>query len=312
MDIKLEKNNPIPIGVQIKEQIKMYVNSGFYKEGDKLPSIKQLAEALKINKNTIVTVFKDLEKDGYVQSFRGKGVFINKGKTNKGYDNVFIDRIDMLIREAKKKKLDVNELINFVSSRFNLVQTVKNKKVLFLTGISQELVDLNLQKLKQNISGVEFEGFLYNKETKIGELKEAIKLIDIIVIPSVFYSQIKAYMPNEKTIIKTEPNFKLLSSLKKGIKKKSKIAVIGLNQNSADVLANMLIAARIFRPKLVLSLNDLDKYKKDLKEIDAFVICISARASVEKLKLKAREIYFFSDYIDSDSMDDIKLALKKL
>jgi hypothetical protein len=74
----------------------------------------------------------------------------------------------------------------------------------------------------------------------------------------------------------------------------------------------MLIAARIFRPKLVLSLNDLDKYKKDLKEIDAFVICISARASVEKLKLKAREIYFFSDYIDSDSMDDIKLALKKL
>jgi hypothetical protein len=37
-----------------------------------------------------------------------------------------------------------------------------------------------------------------------------------------------------------------------------------------------------------------------------------ARASVEKLKLKAREIYFFSDYIDSDSMDDIKLALKKL
>lgn len=312
MDIKIDKSNPIPIGVQVKEQIKMHVNSGFYKEGDKLPSINQIAIALNINKNTVVTIFKDLEKDGYVRSFRGKGVFILKGKTNKGYDNVFIDRIDTLIREAKRKKLDINELINFVSARFYQAQTVKNKRVLFLTGISQELVDLNLQKLRQSISGVEIDGLLCNKEMKIGELKEMVKLADLIVVPSVFYSSIKSYLPTEKTLLKTEPNFKLLSSLKKGIEKKSKIAVIALNQNNADVLANMLIAARIFRPKLVFGLNDLEKYKKELKEIDAFVICISARTAVEKLKLKERDTYFFSDYIDTDSMDDIKLALKKL
>jgi DNA-binding transcriptional regulator YhcF (GntR family) len=312
MDIKLDKSNPIPIGVQVKEQIKMYINSGFYKEGDKLPSINQFASSLDINKNTIVTILKDLEKDGYVKGFRGKGVFISKGKANKAYDSSFIDRIDMLIREAKKKKLDINELINYVSARFYQAQTVKNNRVLFIIGISQELVDLNLQKLKQSFPGVQFDGLLYNKETKIGEIREVIKWADIIVSPSVFFSYIKTYVPDEKILIKTEPNFKLLGNLRKGIDKKSKIAVIGSTQNSAELLSNMFIAASIFRPKMVLSLNDLEKYKKDLKEIDSFVICISARAAVEKLKLKEREVHFFSDYIDSDSMDDIKLALKKL
>ena len=191
MDIHLDKNNPIPIGVQAKEQIKMHINSGFYKEDDKLPSINQLAETLKVNKNTIVTVLKELEKDGYVRSFRGKGIFIGKVKANKSYDSEFVDRIDMIIREAKKKKLNISELINFVSARYYQAQTFKNIKVLFISGISQELVDLNLQKLKQNISGVEFDGLLYNKETKISEIKEAIKLANLVVVPSVFYSFIK-------------------------------------------------------------------------------------------------------------------------
>ena len=114
MDIQLDKTNPIPIGVQIREQIKMHVNSGYYKEGDKLPSINQLAEALKVNKNTIVTIIKDLENDGYVKSFRGKGIFIVKEKLSKSYDSVFIDRIDLLVREAKKKKININEFINIL------------------------------------------------------------------------------------------------------------------------------------------------------------------------------------------------------
>ena len=312
MDIQLDKNNPIPIGVQIKEQIKMHINSGFYKEGDKLPSISQFAEELKVNKNTIVTILKDLENDGYIKSFRGKGSYIGKDKTNKSFDNIFIDKVDLLVREAKRKKLNINELINFVSARFYQAQTIKNNKVLFINGISQELVDLNLQKLKQSISGVEFDGFFYNKETKMSEIKEAIKSANLIVIPSVFYPFIKSYIPIEKTFIKTEPNFKPLSSLKKGIEKKSKVAVIGYSQSNAELLANMFIAARIFRPRLILSLNDLEKYKKELKEVDTFVICISARIAAERLKLKDREVYFFSDYIDGDSISDIKLALKKL
>lgn len=312
MELKLDKNNPIPVGVQVKEQIKMLVNSGAYHQGDKLPSIMQLASLLQVNKNTIVSVLKDLENEGYVESFRGKGVFISSKKADKNYDSNFIEKVDTLIREANKKKIGVNELINFISARFNHTASVKSAKILFLMGISQELVDINVQKLKQNLPGFELDGLLFNKELKSQKMKAAFAWADLITVPAIIYDHIKVYLPTDKPVIKTMANLRLLSSLKKGIEKKSKVAVIGVTQNGAQALAEMFVSARLFRPKLVLPLNDLDKYKKELKEMDSFVICISAREAVERLKIKDRDVYFFSDYIDQDSIEEIKIQLKRL
>ena len=43
INFKIDKNNPLPIGLQLGEQIKMLVNSGDLKPGDRLPAINQLA-----------------------------------------------------------------------------------------------------------------------------------------------------------------------------------------------------------------------------------------------------------------------------
>jgi GntR family transcriptional regulator len=120
MDIRLDKNNPIPLGVQVKEQIKMLVNSGTYKEGDKLPSINQLALFLGVNKNTVVTILKDLENEGYVTSHRGKGVYISKLKNESKIDERFIGKVDALINDARLAGINVNELINIISARYSV------------------------------------------------------------------------------------------------------------------------------------------------------------------------------------------------
>ena len=64
-----------PIYEQIVEKIEDLTISGYYKSGDQLPSVKQLACELSINPNTIQRAYRDLETQGYIYSVPGKGSF---------------------------------------------------------------------------------------------------------------------------------------------------------------------------------------------------------------------------------------------
>lgn len=311
MNIKIDKNNPIPIGVQIREQLKILIHTGELIDGHKLPSINELASLLSVNKNTIVTTLKELENQGYVESFRGRGVFVRQSNKEKAVNIEFMQRVDLFIGEAKKRNIGVNELIHLISARYENASEIKRKNLLFLTGISQELVDVNVHKLKQHIPSADIEGMYLTKNLTRESASRSFRWADVLIVPVSIYERIKERLPYDKPVITTMANLKSVEGLRRGIEKKSKVAIIGNTQSGAQILANLFIDAKILRPKLVLSLQDLDEYKKELKEIHTVVVCLSARAAIEKLKLRDKNIYFFSDYIAEESILEIKQYLKK-
>jgi GntR family transcriptional regulator len=60
----------------LKEQIKHLILTGNFEVGSRLPSIRALAGFLRVNRNTVARVISDLEREGYVQSRRGSGVYV--------------------------------------------------------------------------------------------------------------------------------------------------------------------------------------------------------------------------------------------
>ena len=61
------------------------ITSGFYKPGDKLPTVRKYAADLRIAYNTVSKAYMGLERDGYVKTVRGSGVFVNEpGDNQKG------------------------------------------------------------------------------------------------------------------------------------------------------------------------------------------------------------------------------------
>ena len=60
----------------MEEQIKHLVLTGGFAVGSRLPSIRALAGYLRINRNTVARVISDLEREGYVESRRGSGVYV--------------------------------------------------------------------------------------------------------------------------------------------------------------------------------------------------------------------------------------------
>ncbi len=76
MRIILRNTDKAPIYEQIKEQIKEAILSDELKEGETLPSIRQLARDLKISVITTTRAYTDLEQEGFIAIQQGKGCFV--------------------------------------------------------------------------------------------------------------------------------------------------------------------------------------------------------------------------------------------
>ncbi len=76
MDIIISNSNGKPIYEQITSQIKEMIMNGTLKQGDALPSMRSLAQQLHISIITTKRAYEDLERDGFIESFTGKGSFV--------------------------------------------------------------------------------------------------------------------------------------------------------------------------------------------------------------------------------------------
>ena len=75
-EIKVDVKSALPVYEQIKRAIKLVILSGRLEEGDQLMSIRELALKLRINPNTIIKVYYQLEMEGFVISRPGAGYYV--------------------------------------------------------------------------------------------------------------------------------------------------------------------------------------------------------------------------------------------
>ena len=78
MDLQIDSKSHVPVHVQLEGQIKHLILAGRFEVGSRLPSIRALAGYLRVNRNTVARVISDLEREGYVESRRGSGVYVVK------------------------------------------------------------------------------------------------------------------------------------------------------------------------------------------------------------------------------------------
>ena len=65
-----------PLYAQITDNIRQQISGGVLVQGDKLPSVRELAVELSINPNTIQRAYRQLEMEGWIATVPGKGCFV--------------------------------------------------------------------------------------------------------------------------------------------------------------------------------------------------------------------------------------------
>ena len=113
MNINISNSNGEPIYLQIAEQIKSLILEGKLKEGEMLPSMRNLALELRISFMTTKRAYEELERDGFIESYTGRGSFV-KAQNIELFREEQIKQIEALLMEAgdkaRKAGLSMQEL----------------------------------------------------------------------------------------------------------------------------------------------------------------------------------------------------------
>ncbi len=102
MDIIISNSTGEPIYTQITSQIKTMIMSGELKAGDALPSMRNLAGQLRISVITTKRAYEDLERDGFIESYTGKGCFV-KAQNEEMLREENLKQVEALLLEASEK-----------------------------------------------------------------------------------------------------------------------------------------------------------------------------------------------------------------
>jgi GntR family transcriptional regulator len=81
--VTIDAHSPVPIFEQVKSGFRGLVARGLLKTGEQIPAIRNLAETLRVNPNTIARAYRELIQEGFLESRRGEGNFISsKARSN--------------------------------------------------------------------------------------------------------------------------------------------------------------------------------------------------------------------------------------
>ena len=72
----VDESSDVPLWVQLRQRIMHLISTGYFKPGDKLPTVRGLAQEVSINYNTVNKAYLSLVSDGILESARGRGVFV--------------------------------------------------------------------------------------------------------------------------------------------------------------------------------------------------------------------------------------------
>ncbi|MDQ0224327.1 GntR family transcriptional regulator [Metabacillus niabensis] len=118
MKIIITNSNDQPIYLQIKEQIKEQILHGELKEKTSLPSIRKLAKDLQISVITTKKAYEELEREGFIETFPGKGSFVaaqNKQLLKEKQLKLIEDQLAKVINDSKAFNIDLEEIISILT-----------------------------------------------------------------------------------------------------------------------------------------------------------------------------------------------------
>ncbi|MCD7032668.1 GntR family transcriptional regulator [Metabacillus sp. GX 13764] len=113
----IDPRSSTPIYEQVIQQMKELCLRGVLKPGDKLPSVRELSTIIVANPNTVAKAYKELEREGIIETLRGRGTFVSETATIKldeGKISMLKDQLKTLIVDAVYAGIDVDDIHEWI------------------------------------------------------------------------------------------------------------------------------------------------------------------------------------------------------
>jgi len=130
MRFQLQFKSGKPVYLQLVDQVKAAAASGAVRAGEPLPSIRPLAEELRVNRNTVAKAYAELEHQGVIETVAGKGCFIRA--THSPYRKevrleLLAQVVDEAIVQAHHLQIARTQLLRLVEERYDAFEQRRDR-----------------------------------------------------------------------------------------------------------------------------------------------------------------------------------------
>jgi DNA-binding transcriptional regulator YhcF (GntR family) len=169
--LRVNRQSSVPVHVQLTMQVRHLIGTGALKPGMQLPTVRQLAGFLRINRNTVARALADLHRDGYLECQQGRGTFVverppmREGRAARSLDRLVAETLD----RARRLGFTHDEILATVAAYAPApagARSGKPKKVRAL------LIECNRQELTRYRDDLETELPLSVDTLLVDELRE--------------------------------------------------------------------------------------------------------------------------------------------
>jgi len=120
-----------PVYLQLVDQVRYAAASGRLRSGEPLPSIRPLAEELRVNRNTIAKAYAELENQGVIETIPGKGCFLKESDspfTRSVRHKLLAGEIDEAVVMAHHLQVDREKFLALVRERLDYFEQQARQK----------------------------------------------------------------------------------------------------------------------------------------------------------------------------------------
>lgn len=125
MRFQVNFKSGMPVYLQIVDQVRAAAASGALKPGEALPTIRPVAEELRINRNTVAKAYGELESLGVIETVPGKGCFLKENHSPLRKDvrrKLLIEEIDQAIVMAHHLSVPAPEFMDLIQERIKALE----------------------------------------------------------------------------------------------------------------------------------------------------------------------------------------------
>jgi len=128
MLLRIDFKSGKPAYLQLVDQIRYAAAAGAVRPGEPLPSIRPLAEELRLNRNTVAKAYTELESQGVIETIAGKGCFLKENHspfTKQVRHKLLIKEIDEAVVASHQLQVDAETFLTLVRERLSFFEDKK-------------------------------------------------------------------------------------------------------------------------------------------------------------------------------------------
>ena len=317
--ILLDKENGIPLYMQLAEQLRGLVLSGRINIGEKLATERVLAKTLAISRNTVSLAYRELEQQGLIISRQGNGTFVADLESRLPRDErrqQLINFIDVAVDHAAEAGYTLEEFTSIVTGHIRERRWLFRSVHVVFIECNREQTEYFAHEIELG-SGVTVEPLLLEEfELHPDKAYEVVDRSELIVTTYYHLSEVQALLQdrqNEVIGIALEPLLDTIVRIAR-LPKERRIGLITLSDKFADAVRKSIQDSGIPGLTLVrIQSTTAEQFSEAIRPFNVLIVSPGRRSHVEQLLPSGnKEIIEFVYRPDQGSINILKNALLRV